>query len=226
MIEINPARLLATLEALRNIGRCGTGVHRPALTPADLEGRLWLRECLVKLGFDARLDRFGTVLGRAPGDAPAILIGSHTDTVPQGGWLDGALGVAYALEIATARVEALGAPAARVDVVSFQDEEGTFVPLLGSRAFIGEITAAESFADAEAIDGRRLGDALAVELIRARPGAGVGAPRRAPVPAPRPPPHARVPRSAYRAGPSAGGAKPSSRHRHGDRRHPPIPCCH
>jgi len=169
MIEINPARLLATLEALRNIGRCGTGVHRPALTPADLEGRLWLRECLVKLGFDARLDRFGTVLGRAPGDAPAILIGSHTDTVPQGGWLDGALGVAYALEIATARVEALGAPAARVDVVSFQDEEGTFVPLLGSRAFIGEITAAESFADAEAIDGRRLGDALAVELIRARP---------------------------------------------------------
>jgi N-carbamoyl-L-amino-acid hydrolase len=169
MIEINPARLLATLEALRNIGRCGTGVHRPALTPADLEGRLWLRECLVKLGFDARLDRFGTVLGRAPGDAPAILIGSHTDTVPQGGWLDGALGVAYALEIATARVEALGATAAHVDVVSFQDEEGTFVPLLGSRAFIGEITEAEPFADAQALDGRRLGDALAVEPIRAQP---------------------------------------------------------
>ena len=169
MIEINPARLLATLEALRNIGRCGTGVHRPALTPADLEGRLWLRACLVNLGFDARLDRFGTVLGRAPGDAPAILIGSHTDTVPQGGWLDGALGVAYALEIATARVEALGANAARVDVISFQDEEGTFVPLLGSRAFIGEITEGEPFADAQALDGRRLGDALAVEPIRAQP---------------------------------------------------------
>ena len=169
MIEINPARLLATLEALRNIGRCGTGVHRPALTPADLEGRLWLRACLVKLGFDARVDRFGTVLGRAPGDAPAILIGSHTDTVPQGGWLDGALGVAYALEIATARVEALGANAARVDVISFQDEEGTFVPLLGSRAFIGDITEAEPFADAQALDGRRLGDALAVEPIRAQP---------------------------------------------------------
>jgi acetylornithine deacetylase/succinyl-diaminopimelate desuccinylase-like protein len=148
MIEINPTRLLATLEALRNVGSCGTGVHRPALTPADLEARLWLRARLAELGFDARLDRFGTVLGRAPGDAPAILIGSHTDTVPQGGWLDGALGVAYALEIATARVDALGATAARVDVVSFQDEEGTFVPLLGSRAFIGEIMDAEPFSDA------------------------------------------------------------------------------
>ena len=169
MIEINPERLLATLEALRNIGRCGTGVHRPALTPADLEARLWLRARLAELGFDALLDRFGTVLGRTPGDAPAILIGSHTDTVPQGGWLDGALGVAYALEIATARVEALGTTAARVDVVSFQDEEGTFVPLLGSRAFIGEITEAELFADAQALDGRRLGEALAVEPIRAQP---------------------------------------------------------
>ena len=169
MIEINPERLLATLEALRNIGRCGTGVHRPALTPADLEARLWLRARLAELGFDARLDRFGTVLGRTPGDAPAILIGSHTDTVPQGGWLDGALGVAYALEIATARVEALGTTATRVDVVSFQDEEGTFVPLLGSRAFIGEITEPELFAEAQALDGRRLGEALAVEPIRAQP---------------------------------------------------------
>jgi beta-ureidopropionase / N-carbamoyl-L-amino-acid hydrolase len=169
MIEINPERLLATLEALRNIGRCGTGVHRPALTPADLEARLWLRARLAELGFDARLDRFGTVLGRTPGDAPAILIGSHTDTVPQGGWLDGALGVAYALEIATARAEALGTTAARVDVVSFQDEEGTFVPLLGSRAFIGEITEPELFAEAQALDGRRLGEALAVEPIRAQP---------------------------------------------------------
>jgi N-carbamoyl-L-amino-acid hydrolase len=169
MIEINPERLLATLEALRNIGRCGTGVHRPALTPADLEARLWLRARLAELGFDSRLDRFGTVLGRTPGDAPAILIGSHTDTVPQGGWLDGALGVAYALEIATARVEALGTTATRVDVVSFQDEEGTFVPLLGSRAFIGEITEPELFAEAQALDGRRLGEALAVEPIRAQP---------------------------------------------------------
>src|SRR5262249_57614956 len=88
---------------------------------------------------------------------------------PQGGWLDGALGVAYALEIATTRVEALGATAARVDVISFQDEEGTFVPLLGARAFIGKITEAEPFADAQALDARRLGDALPVQPIPAQP---------------------------------------------------------
>jgi len=169
MTQIDPNRLLSTLETLRHFGREGTGVHRPALTPEDLEARQWLRTRLADIGYHASIDRFGTVLGRAPGDAPTILIGSHTDTVPHGGWLDGALGVCYGLEIATARTEALGVDAARVDVVSFQDEEGTFVPFLGSRGFIGEITEPASLADKQALDGRRLGDALAVEAIREQP---------------------------------------------------------
>ena len=169
MTQINPDRLLATLDSLRNIGRCGTGVHRPALTEADLEARLWLHMRLAELGFDAQIDRFGTVLGRAPAATPAILIGSHTDTVPQGGWLDGALGVAYALEIATARTEAYGAAAARVDVVSFQDEEGTFVPFLGSRGFTGDIINMEEVSNAQAPDGRRLADALKAAPIRDQP---------------------------------------------------------
>jgi len=169
MTQIDPDRLLSTLETLRNFGREGTGVHRPALTPADLEARLWLRAQLARIGYDARIDRFGTVLGRAPGDAPVILIGSHTDTVPHGGWLDGALGVAYALEIATARVKTLGAKDASVDVVSFQDEEGTFVPFLGSLGFIGEIGDLAPLADKQALDGRRLGDALAADAIREQP---------------------------------------------------------
>jgi beta-ureidopropionase / N-carbamoyl-L-amino-acid hydrolase len=166
MTQIDPNRLLSTLETLRHFGREGTGVHRPALTPDDLEARLWLRTRLADIGYHASIDRFGTVLGRAPGNAPVILIGSHTDTVPHGGWLDGALGVCYGLEIAIARTEAVGLDAARVDVVSFQDEEGTFVPFLGSRGFIGEITDPESLADRQALDGRRLGDALAVDAIR------------------------------------------------------------
>jgi N-carbamoyl-L-amino-acid hydrolase len=169
MTQINAGRLLSTLETLRNFGRCGTGVHRPALSPADLEARLWLRARLADLGYDARIDRFGTVLGRAPGKTSAILLGSHTDTVPQGGWLDGALGVAYAVEIAAARAAALGADAARVDVVSFQDEEGTFVPFLGSLGFIGEIVDPEPLADKQALDGRRLGDALNAAPIRDQP---------------------------------------------------------
>jgi N-carbamoyl-L-amino-acid hydrolase len=169
MTQINADRLLSTLETLRNFGRDGTGVHRPALTAADLEARLWLRGQLAGIGYDASIDRFGTVWGRAPGEVPVILIGSHTDTVPHGGWLDGALGVGYALEIATARAQALGANAARVDVVSFQDEEGTFVPLLGSRGFIGEITDPAPLAEQQALDGRRLGDALAAAAIREQP---------------------------------------------------------
>jgi beta-ureidopropionase / N-carbamoyl-L-amino-acid hydrolase len=169
MTQINADRLLSTLATLRNFGREGTGVHRPALSQADLDARLWLRAQLAGIGYDASIDRFGTVHGRAPGDAPVILIGSHTDTVPHGGWLDGALGVGYALEIATARAEALGANAARLDVVSFQDEEGTFVPFLGSLGFIGEIDDPASLADKQALDGRRLGDALAADAIRGQP---------------------------------------------------------
>jgi beta-ureidopropionase / N-carbamoyl-L-amino-acid hydrolase len=169
MTQIDPNRLLSTLETLRQFGREGTGVHRPALTPQDLEARLWLRTRLADIGYRASIDRFGTVLGHAPGNAPTILIGSHTDTVPHGGWLDGALGVCYGLEIATARTEALGLDAARVDVVSFQDEEGTFVSFLGSRGFIGEITDPASLADRQALDGRRLGDALAADAIREQP---------------------------------------------------------
>jgi beta-ureidopropionase / N-carbamoyl-L-amino-acid hydrolase len=169
MTEINPERLLSTLETLRNFGREGTGVHRPALTAADLDARLWLRAQLDAIGYKANIDRFGTVLGCAPGDGRTILIGSHTDTVPHGGWLDGALGVGYALEIATARSEALGPQASRVDVISFQDEEGTFVPFLGSRAFIGEITDPASLSDSAALDSRRIADALAADAISGQP---------------------------------------------------------
>jgi N-carbamoyl-L-amino-acid hydrolase len=177
MTQINADRLLSTLETLRSFGRHGTGVHRPALTPADLEARLWLRAQLSGIGYDTSIDRFGTVWGRARGDAAVILIGSHTDTVPHGGWLDGALGVAYALEIARARVEALGVNAARVDVISFQDEEGTFVPFLGSMGFIGEISDPASVAEKRALDGRRLGDVLAADAIREQPMARLDAGR-------------------------------------------------
>ncbi len=73
----------------------------------------------------------------------AILIGSHTDTVPKGGWLDGALGVGYALEIARAAIEANEPHATGVDVISFEDEEGTYLPFLGSRSFCDDLDDAE-----------------------------------------------------------------------------------
>ena len=80
------------------------------------------------------IDGIGNVYGRSPDVTQSILVGSHSDSVPNGGWLDGALGVIYALEIARA---ARGMPGAiGIDVVSFADEEGTWLPCLGSRSLL------------------------------------------------------------------------------------------
>ena len=67
----------------------------------------------------------------------ALLIGSHSDTQPTGGWLDGALGVIYALEVVRALAADNATRALPVDAVSFQDEESRFVGCLGSRSLIG-----------------------------------------------------------------------------------------
>ena len=103
-------------------------------------------------GLDARIDGIGNVYGQATDVDRAVLIGSHTDSVPKGGWLDGAMGVLYGLEVARARHEsqASNGPArsdeyaalARlgVDVISFADEEGTYRALAGSLSFCGELS--------------------------------------------------------------------------------------
>jgi N-carbamoyl-L-amino-acid hydrolase len=89
----------------------------------------------------------------------AVLVGSHTDSVPFGGWLDGSLGTIYGLEIARCFVER-GKGAIGVDSVSFQDEEGTFLSLLGSRSFCGDNVRAE-VARAKDKDGNSLAAAIA-----------------------------------------------------------------
>ena len=106
MIRIDGKRLLADLRELASIGGFKTGVDRVALSAKDIEARRWLVGKLAAAGLQASMDRVGNVLGRDPDAKKAILIGSHTDTVPKGGWLDGALGVGYALEIARAAIEA------------------------------------------------------------------------------------------------------------------------
>ncbi len=95
MIRIDGKRLLADLRELASIGGFSTGVDRVALSAPDIEARRWLVGRLRTAGLQASMDRVGNVLGRAPDAKQAILIGSHTDTVPKGGWLDGALGVGY-----------------------------------------------------------------------------------------------------------------------------------
>jgi beta-ureidopropionase / N-carbamoyl-L-amino-acid hydrolase len=160
MIRINGKRLLADLRELASFGAFKTGVDRIALSAEDIAARRWLVGKLAAAGLNASMDRVGNVLGCDPNAKKAILIGSHTDTVPKGGWLDGALGVGYALEIARSAIEANEPHATGVDAISFEDEEGTYLPFLGSRSFFADL-GDNDIAAAKSKDGASLAAALA-----------------------------------------------------------------
>lgn len=138
-IQINYHRLLDDLRTLATFGKVGSGVNRISYSPEDQAARHWLLQRMTEAGLDAQIDGIGNVYGKTPGVAKAVLMGSHTDSVPKGGWLDGALGVLYGLEIARARLEAGGTSQLGVDVVSFADEEGTYRALAGSLSFCGQL---------------------------------------------------------------------------------------
>lgn len=157
-MPINADRLLSDLRALAEIGQFQTGVNRPALSRDDMAARAWIRDKLAEAGLEVSIDGIGNVYGRMKGVERAVLVGSHTDTVPQGGWLDGAMGVIYALEIARCVAES-GAKGTGVDVINFQDEEGTFLGFLGSCLFCGEDISRE-IAAAKNRDGKALTEAI------------------------------------------------------------------
>ncbi|GAB5469804.1 MAG: Zn-dependent hydrolase [Rhodospirillales bacterium] len=141
-ITIDETRLLSDLATLRTFGATGSGVVRPAFSDADLAARRWLAGRMVEAGLQPRFDPIGNLFGLPPGDAPCCLIGSHSDTQPEGGWLDGAFGVIAGLEVARASLECGGPPVA---VVAFQDEEGRFVGgVTGSRTWMGEVSLKEA----------------------------------------------------------------------------------
>src|ERR1700722_2401001 len=100
--EIDVDAVMADLRSLRQIGRDRTGVSRPAYSNADMEARRWLAARMREIGLVVSVDGVGNVVGRDPRARRTILLGSHSDSVPSGGWLDGALGVAYALAAARA----------------------------------------------------------------------------------------------------------------------------
>jgi len=160
MIEINGARLLGDLKVLAEFGKVGTGVHRLGYTPEDRAARDWLRGRMAEAGLDATIDGIGNGYGQAPKTKRAVLIGSHTDTVPNGGWLDGALGVIYGLEIARALIESGAAGETGVDVISFAEEEGRYHGTAGSLSFCGEFSQ-DDIAHATGGDGSTLAEALA-----------------------------------------------------------------
>jgi N-carbamoyl-L-amino-acid hydrolase len=168
VVKIDPDRLLTDLKRLRSFGATGPGVVRLALSPVDLASREWLAGRMAEAGLEAVIDGVGTVFGRSRKSGPALVIGSHTDTQPTGGWLDGAMGVIYGLEIARALAENDATSHLAADVASWIDEEGTFSGLLGSRSFVGD-SIDESIRDATNRQGQRLEDVLATAGLAGRP---------------------------------------------------------
>lgn len=133
-----------------------------AFSDADMQGRRWLMERMQARGLETRMDGAGNVIGRLPGkhpDKPAVIVGSHTDTVPRAGYLDGALGVLSGLEAARSIQDAGLALKRPLEIISFADEEGRFGGMFGSQAFCGRISPATLQAVND-IDGERLEDAM------------------------------------------------------------------
>ncbi|MCP5028662.1 MAG: hydantoinase/carbamoylase family amidase [Actinomycetia bacterium] len=142
-VEINGERLLGDLRTLRSFGATGAGVVRPTFSDDDMAARGWLRALMTEAGLSATIDGVGNVVGRSPNPGPALLVGSHSDTQPTGGWLDGALGVIYGIEVARSLREDPSTTGLAIDTVAWSDEEGTYTSCLGSSSFVDALTAAK-----------------------------------------------------------------------------------
>ncbi len=144
-LRINGPRLLARLRSLAEIGATPQGgCCRLALSDEDKAGRDWLVAQMQGLGLAVEVDRVGNIVGILKGktDAPALILGSHIDTVATGGRYDGALGVVAGLEVlATMRDEGL-MPERDLAVIAFTNEEGArFQPdMLGSLVWAGGLS--------------------------------------------------------------------------------------
>jgi beta-ureidopropionase / N-carbamoyl-L-amino-acid hydrolase len=160
--SVDQERLWADVMALAAITDPERPYTRRSFSSRFLEGRAWLRKQFAAAGLKVQIDPGGNLIGRMEGSKPAlpaILLGSHSDTVPSGGRFDGVAGLVAALEVA----RALGAgPRLRhaVEVVDFLAEEPSDfgVSCVGSRAMAGLLL--PDMLDYTAANGERLGDAI------------------------------------------------------------------
>ncbi len=143
-LRINGPRLLERLAALAEIGETpACGVSRVAYSEADLQGREYVVEQMRAAGLDPLTDAAGNLIGRSAGsspDLPPLTLGSHIDTVPEGGRYDGAVGSLAAVEVAHTLMENGVTTRHPLEVIIFQNEEGG---LVGSRALSGELRESE-----------------------------------------------------------------------------------
>jgi hydantoinase/carbamoylase family amidase len=147
--------------ALAAIGGEGTSVTRLAWTPALRDAYEWLAGRCEELGLDVEVDAAGNLVARWDAAAgPAVVVGSHIDTVPRGGRYDGALGVVGGLHAIRLLKERGVEPRRPVWLVAFMDEENARfgTALFGSRSFAGEDTS--GLGDRADRDGMTLADAM------------------------------------------------------------------
>lgn len=140
MLRINLARLRQDLEDLGEIGRTPEGgVWRSSFSEADLEARRWYLQRLQDAGLQHWVDAAGNMYGRVGEGSPAVIAGSHIDSVPNGGRFDGALGVMAAFECLRTIKDHGVHTKLPIEAVAFTDEEGRFGGFVGSYALIGQM---------------------------------------------------------------------------------------
>jgi beta-ureidopropionase / N-carbamoyl-L-amino-acid hydrolase len=169
MPTIDGERVIADLKRLAEFGRYKTGVHRPTYSPVDVESRHWLAGKFHEAGLDTGIDGIGNVIGRNHAAQRRLLVGSHSETQPYGGWLDGALGVIYALELARAFAADPDCAGLGIEVASWADEEGHYGYFLGSRSFTDVLPEEEIDRIRGRDDGTPLREALARAGFAGRP---------------------------------------------------------
>ncbi len=140
--HVDGARVLANLHALRGIGTYKTGVHKPTFSEPHMRSLEWLAQRFPEAALAANIDGIGNVLGTSTKSGPKLLAGSHLESQNFAGWLDGPLGVVYALEAARVINPDPNTNGA-VEVAAWCDEEGHFGSFLGSRSYVGGVTEAD-----------------------------------------------------------------------------------
>src|SRR6266852_639889 len=143
-LRVNGPRIVEHLNSLAEFGKNPQGgVSRVAYSEADRQGREYVLGLMRAAKLDVSIDAAGNIIGRRPGSAnnlAPLLIGSHIDSVPEGGNYDGVVGSLSALEVAQTLAENNFTTRHPLEVIIFQNEEGG---LIGSRAMNGELTEKE-----------------------------------------------------------------------------------
>ena len=142
---IQRERLVKDFEVMAQLTTPGEGINRLAFTDADWAGRQYIIDRMTDAGLSVEMDDFGNVIGYKIGkkpDLPVVMVGSHTDSVPNGGNYDGVVGVLSAIEVIRSMTDDGYKHDHTIAVVSFMCEEsGRFGDAtLGSKAMRGELT--------------------------------------------------------------------------------------